>query len=110
MISLSMNYSLDQSKASNSESSDSIWINLDNQCPLLFRYNNATGKCECSIDEIIHKDSVKCSKEGDALILYNEEGDSYNICGICPYLEILGRTVAEPEFVKLPDVKYLQPQ
>lgn len=68
VISLSMSNSLDQTKVltiRDSELSDSVWINQDNQqCPLLFRYDNATRKCECSIEEIINKESVKCSKEG----------------------------------------------
>ena len=112
VISLSMSNHLDQTKVliiSDSELSDSVWINpQDNrQCPLLFHYNNTTRKCECSIDKIISKESVKCSKEGDALIKYNDcityDEDSNTISvGFCPYFEIRGHTVAEPGFVKLP--------
>ena len=112
-IGLSKNSSSpDRSKAvtiSDSELYDtSVWITQDNQCPLLFRYNNATGTCECSVDEVILKDSVKCSNEGDALIRYNdcitydEERNVISV-GFCPYFEIRGHTVAKPGFIKLPE-------
>ena len=85
-------------------------IHPDNQCPLLFRYSNATEKCECYIDKLIHKDIVKCSKEGAALIGYNEcvtyDEDSNTISvGFCSYFEIQGHIEAdnEPGFVSLPD-------
>ena len=109
VISLSRNKRLDGIETSKvNKLSDNVWINQESQCPLLFRYKNATGKCECYIDEAFHKDAVKCSKEGEALIRYNDcityDGDSDTISlGFCPYFEIQGHIVAEPGFVKLPD-------
>ena len=109
VISSSMSSRLDGTEALMvSELSDSMWIYQENKCPLFFRYKNATGKCECYIDEVIHKDAVKCSKEGEALIRYNdcvtydEDSDTMSL-GFCPYFEIQDHVVAKPGFVKLPD-------
>ena len=78
----------------------------DNQCPLLFYYNNESKQCECLSSSF--GTIVKCVN-GTGLLSYNycmtykEETDTLSVSAtLCTYFELNGHNISEPGFISLP--------
>ena len=79
----------------------------DNQCPLLFYYNNDSKQCEClSSSFSIFETMVKCVNEKGLLrynycMTYKEETNTVS-ASVCAYFKLNGHNISEPGFISLP--------
>ena len=84
-------------------------LTQENNCPLLFHYDNETRQYECLSHLFNTFDtSVMCAPNNRALLsynfclTYNEETDTLSI-SFCPYFALDGRNISAPGFISLPE-------
>ena len=82
----------------------------ENQCPLLFYYNNESKQCECLSGSFsIFETIVKCVNNRGHLrynycMTYREETNTLSVSNIvCTYFELNGHNISEPGFISLPE-------
>ena len=83
----------------------------DNQCPLLFYYNNESNQCECLLVSTgssfgIFETIVKCVNDRSLLVYnhcmtYREETNTVSV-STCTYFEVSGHNISEPGFIVVP--------
>lgn len=82
----------------------------DNQCPLLFYYNNESNQCECLSSSFSFLDTiVKCINNKGLLrynscMTYKKETNTLSVAtSVCTYFELNGHNISEPGFISLPE-------
>ena len=82
----------------------------DNQCPLLFYYNNESNQCECLSSSFSFLDTlVKCVNNKGLLrynycMTYKKETNTLSVAtSVCTYFELSGHNISEPGFISVPD-------
>ena len=96
-------------KSNNSQADD----DHGTSCPVWHYFSPAHGKCLCygSIPEIlIDTITIKCSDDGKQSVMMDlgqcmthQEGEDAFYVAICPYFQMYGHKISEPDFVSLPD-------
>ena len=80
----------------------------DNQCPLLFYYNNESKQCECVSSSFgVIETMVKCVNDRSLLrynycMTYKEETNTVSVSS-CTYFEVNGHNVSEPGLISIPE-------
>ena len=83
----------------------------DNQCPLLFYYNNVSNQCECLSSSFNFLDDtlVKCVNNKGLLrynycMTYKKETNTLSAAtSFCTYFELNGHNISESGFISLPE-------
>ena len=87
---------------------DLLSVNQDNQCPLLFHYDNETEQCKClgslfhAIEPVVTCDSDRAMLSYNFCVMYKEESSTISLT-FCSYFELNGHNISEPGFITLPE-------
>ena len=98
-----------ENATTNASTTASMTFVQDNQCPLLFYYNNESKQCEClstSSSFGIFETIVKCVNDRSLLVYnhcmtYREETNTVSV-STCTYIEVSGHNISEPGFIVIP--------